>query len=257
MTADDRKQLPILLTGATGAIGRQIALKLAKTEPYLILACRSEKKFDKLLDDIQRINKTVRIDFLKLDLASEDSVKHAARLIKDTPLRAIINNAGIMCRHYTVTADGHETTMAVNYHNTKILNENLLRNLVDSDAPIVFTTSLTRFMPPYTDKLPDEVSERQFGQLSTYALSKKLITRYAGELAQRGYHANCADPGIVNTGMIRMDRWFDRLADIFFRPFIRTPRQGAESTFRALHSEESGLIFCRKAIHKIKLAKKN
>jgi NAD(P)-dependent dehydrogenase (short-subunit alcohol dehydrogenase family) len=156
-----------------------------------------------------------------------------------------------MCRHYSLTEDGYEMTLAVNYHNTKTLNENLLHNLVDRNAPIVFTTSLTRFMPPYSDKLPEKVNKQNFGQLSTYALSKKLITRYAGELAQRGYHANCADPGVVNTGIIRMDRWFDSLADIFFRPLIRTPRQGAESTFRALYSEESGLIYCRKAIHKI------
>ena len=44
----------------------------------------------------------------------------------------------------------------------------------------------------------------------------------------------CADPGVVNTGMISMHRWFDCLADIFFRPFISTPAQGARPMLRAL-----------------------
>ena len=38
-----------------------------------------------------------------------------------------------------------------------------------------------------------------------------------------------ADPGIVSTDIITMHQWFDPLTDIFFRPFIRTPMQGAST----------------------------
>jgi len=37
-----------------------------------------------------------------------------------------------------------------------------------------------------------------------------------------------------------MDEWFDPLTDIFFRPFIRTPRQGAETAIRLLLDEQFG-----------------
>ena len=54
---------------------------------------------------------------------------------------------------------------------------------------------------------------------------------------------NCADPGIVDSSMIHMDRWFDPIADVVFRPLIRTPRNGAVPALRALFSGETGRIF--------------
>ena len=53
----------------------------------------------------------------------------------------------------------------------------------------------------------------------------------------------CADPGIVNTNMITLNRWFDRIADVVFRPMISSPSEGAQSTLKALEATESGLIF--------------
>ena len=48
-------------------------------------------------------------------------------------------------------------------------------------------------------------------------------------MEERGITVNAADPGIVSTDIITMHQWFDPLTDIFFRPFIRTPMQGAST----------------------------
>ena len=37
-----------------------------------------------------------------------------------------------------------------------------------------------------------------------------------------------------------MHMWFDPLTDIFFRPFIRTPRQGAATAISLLLDEDAG-----------------
>ena len=62
------------------------------------------------------------------------------------------------------------------------------------------------------------------------------------ELAKRtkvaGISVNAADPGVVSTPIIRMKAWFDPLTDIFFRPFIRTPRQGAKTAIGLLLDED-------------------
>ena len=42
-----------------------------------------------------------------------------------------------------------------------------------------------------------------------------------------------ADPGVVNTGIITQHRWYDPLADVFFRPFIKSPEKGSIPLYRA------------------------
>lgn len=37
----------------------------------------------------------------------------------------------------------------------------------------------------------------------------------AVKAAEYGIRVNCCDPGVVNSGMITMHRWYDPLADIF------------------------------------------
>ena len=144
-------------------------------------------------------------------------------------------------------------TMIVNYYNTRLLVE-LLKYRVEMNGVIVFTTSLTRFLHRRKD-YELKFSDKEFSQLGTYGRSKRMITEYARGLAddmkQKRVRVNCADPGIVDTGMISMQRWYDPIADVLFRPFIRSPRQGAEPALRATFAEASGKIYCRRRIHEI------
>ena len=57
-----------------------------------------------------------------------------------------------------------------------------------------------------------------------------------------------ADPGIVSTDIITMHMWFDPLTDILFRPFIRTPRQGAATAVHLLLDEDgkAGYLQCHR-----------
>ncbi len=254
-----------LLTGATGAIGREIAEALAAEKKPLILACRNMQKAEELCDYLRAKYGYTQYGYdciftCELDLADEDSVRKAASSFGGTfrSLAAIINNAGIMNRTYRTDSKGRELTMAVNYYNTRLFNELILKNTYVER--VVFTTSLTRFMGRRRC-YSLEVTEKNFSQLGTYGLSKKAITDYAVELAKRykdrNTKVNCADPGIVDTGMISMHRWFDPIADICFRPFIRSPRQGAEPTLRALRTNLTGRIFCRFRIRKRRIFRKS
>ena len=56
-------------------------------------------------------------------------------------------------------------------------------------------------------------------------------------LREKGITVNAADPGIVSTNIITMHQWFDPLTDLFFRPFIRTPKQGASTAVGLLLDE--------------------
>ena len=59
--------------------------------------------------------------------------------------------------------------------------------------------------------------------------SEELHRRYGDRIT-----VHVTDPGIVNSRILHMDRWFDPLADILFRPFCKTPKQGAKPAVNAL-----------------------
>ena len=185
------------------------------------------------------------ISVLKLDLASFEGVRSFVADLKELnrPVAALINNAGVMTRDSRITTDGFEQTVQVNYLSTALLSI-ITAPLIEIVGRIVFTTSLTRLMSRIPEQFP---YESNFSQLGTYSRSKLAITLFAVYLTTvlktSGILVECADPGIVNTNMITLNRWFDRIADVVFRPIISTPSEGAQSTLKALEASESGLIF--------------
>lgn len=243
--------LPVIVTGATGGIGKEIVRAIALLRHPMILPCRNEKKFSVLASEIRNEIPGIELSYIPLDLNDSRSVKEAIGKLAGKKLAGVVNNAGIMCRYYSVSPDGPETTLNVNYFNTMLFNNAILPQ-VEEGGGVVFTTSITRKFVA-KDDTADSVNEHTFGQLKTYALSKKLIADYALNLAdeagRRGVRVNCCDPGIVNSGMITMHRWYDPLANIFFRPFIRTARNGAVPAMRALLSSHSGRIYTLRGEH--------
>ena len=241
--------LPVIVTGASGSIGREICRALARLGVPVIMACRSEARYAQTYGELLREFPAFDAVFLPLDLNMSSSVTEAVNRLKGVRLAGIINNAGTMERHFSLSADGPETTMNVNYHNTRLLNQLLLPQIAPGGS-VVFTTSLTRRRLG-TRHLPATVTEESFGQLRSYSLSKAWITRFAAGFASEGkkcgVRVNCADPGVVDSSMIRMDRWFDPIADIVFRPLIRTPRNGAVPALRALLSDETSRIYTLRA----------
>lgn len=243
--------LPIVITGSTGGIGKEIVRAVARLGLPMILPCRSENKFNTLGREIIDEFPHAELHYLPLDLNDSQSVDAVLASLAGKPLAGVINNAGIMCRRYSISPDGIETTLNVNYFNTARFSDALLPQIARGGA-MVFTTSITRLLVPgHADAA--SVNRHTFGQLKTYALSKKLITDHALSLAPaaaaRGVRINCCDPGVVDSGMIKMNRWYDPLADIFFRPLIRSPRRGAMPAVRALLSPLSARIFTLRRIH--------
>lgn len=236
--------MSILITGATGAIGYGITLKLSDRDYEFIIACRDLSKGKILAGDLA-YDFGLKAEVIHLDLSSSESVLKVVSDLGSTKIQGIINNAGVMNGSFKLDPDGYEDTLNVNYHNTRLLTEKLIPNIEPGGA-IVFTTSATRHWYPF-QKLRENVSEKEFGRLKTYALSKKLITRYALQLAarlkERQIRVNCADPGVVDTPMLKMNKWFDPLTDKFFRPLCLNSFKAANVGVRAFLSPETGKIY--------------
>lgn len=235
-----------IITGAGGSIGQAITRAIAQEGRNVIMACRNINKDMPLC---QQLNDECpgTVSIMELDLASLDSVTAFAHRLQqeNITVEALINNAGVMCKDYSTTSDGYETTVGVNFIGTYLLTH-LLLPLMKEKGSITFTTSLTRYIGKIDHSFFEPISHN-YGRFKAYSQSKLATTILTAHLAQQlapcNIYVNAADPGIVNTGMIHMDAWFDPIADHCFRPFISSPEKGAVSALSASASNVTGMIF--------------
>lgn len=243
-----------ILTGATGGIGSAIADALVKRGVgQVILACRDTARADALASRLKEAHQSSPTELrpIRIDLGNMASVRQFAKtVIRDCPqLTALVNNAGTMPSRVTLSDDGIECATATNLVSTALLTSLLIPHMADGGA-IVMTTSMTRRIVRLR---PDWLTHAAtyhgpLRRFKTYGRSKLMLTHYAAELARqlapRHIRVNCADPGIVDSGILKMDNLvIDRLADIFFRPLISTTSEGANAALSALDSPQTSRIF--------------
>ncbi len=238
----------IIVTGATGAMGSAAVRALAERGHAVVMACRNPDKAAAVRERILADQPAADLTFARLDLSSQDSIHAFVAKLGGGPISALFNNAGVISRAYGQTPDGLEQTFAVNYFGPVLLTRLLLPRL-EPDARIVNMVSLTcRFVRISEQSIFPE--EKDFSQLGTYACSKLALLHFSQELSRRNpsLRINLADPGIVNSDMISLGRWFDPLANMLFRPFCKSPARGVRPALAALASDERDRYFVGKRV---------
>ena len=233
----------VIVTGASGAMGEAITRSLAWQGFHVVMACRNLEKAEVVRSGIMSAIPKAEIEIRRLDLSSLASVREFVEGLEGEPVTALLNNAGVISRGYSLTSDGIENTFAVNYFGPAFLTLSLLP-LMPPDARIVNVVSLTCKLVKVLEKSLFPKKD-DFSQLGTYARSKLSLLRFSQELARRNpsLKVNLSDPGIVGTDMIRMGKWFDPLADALFRPLCKSPEKGAKPALAAITSDLSGKYY--------------
>ena len=244
-----------IITGADGGMGTEITRAVAMAGYHVIMLCytafRGEERRSQLILD----TKNEDIEVMQVDLSSMDNIVEVAQRIsaKETSVDLLMNNAGTMRTHFSQTEDGFEYTVAVNYLAPFLLTHRLLP-LMHAGTRIVNMVSCTYAIGKIGPHFFTHGKEGSFWRIPIYSNTKLALwlftCRLARKLKDKGITVNAADPGIVSTNIISMDMWFDPLTDVLFRPFIRTPRQGADTAIRLLLEPDlegvTGQMFARK-----------
>lgn len=235
-----------IITGADGGMGMEITRAVAMAGYRIIMACRSPQAAEPKRQLLIRETGNSCIEVKEINLASLSSVSSFANEILEQgePLSLLMNNAGTMETKRRITEDGLEQTVAVNYVGPYLLTRKLLP-LMGEGSRIVNMVSCTYSIGKID--FPDfflRGKKGSFWRIPIYSNTKLALSLFTIDLANRvkdkGIIVNAADPGIVSTNIITMHMWFDPLTDILFRPFIRTPRQGAATAISLLLDEEAG-----------------
>lgn len=232
-----------IITGADGGMGYEETKAVALQGYHTIMACycpkQAEEKRDKLIAETGNKN----IEILGIDLANLSSVRAFADHVKMQIdyLDLLMNNAGTMETGLHTTVDGLERTVSVNYVGPYLLTR-LLTPLMGKGSRIVNMASCVYCIGKlHFPAFFLQGKKGSFWRIPVYSNTKLAITLFtldlANKLKEKGIAVNAADPGVVNTEIIRMQMFFDPLTDLIFRPCIRTPRQGADTAIRLLLDE--------------------
>lgn len=233
-----------IITGAGTGMGFEEAKAVAGKGFHTIMACHHPEAAEERRQAIVKATGNEHVEVVGIDLANLSSVRRFADQIKVRfqHLDLLMNNAGTLETGLHITQDNMERSVQVNYVGPYLLTR-LLLPLMGEGSRIVNMVSLTYRVGSLD--FPDFFQRGRkgsFWRIPIYSNSKLALTLFTFDLAARlrdkGITVNAADPGIVSTDIIRMHNFIDPLTDIFFRPFIRTPRQGADTAIRLLLDED-------------------
>ncbi|CAH2052711.1 unnamed protein product, partial [Iphiclides podalirius] len=245
----------VVVTGASGGIGYETALELARRGAKVIVACRDEERGKMAVRQIVRETRNIHVRFIRLDLASLKSVRGFVEEFKRTEakLDVLINNAGAICPRRTMTVDGIVKDMQINHFGPFLLTV-LLVPMLRRSAPsrVVVVSSAVHRIGRVRDV--NDISE---GYFQAYANSKLCNVLFSNELARRlaggGVTANSLNPGQANTALYRSSSALEALRSLALGAFFRSAREAAQTAVYLAVADEcadaSGGYFeeCREA----------
>jgi retinol dehydrogenase 14 len=254
----------VLITGGTSGIGNATAVAMAAMGANVAIVGRNQERGEAAVEEIKAQSHNESVELMLADLSVQAEVRRLAEefLERYDRLDVLVNNAGLVQSKRTETPDGIETTLAIN-HLAPFLLTNLLLGCLEQSAPSRVITVSSEAQRWGTMDFEDMQSRRKYRGFPVYGMTKLANIMFTYELAERldgtDVSANCLHPGSVGTNFGQNNR--DAMALFFrtFKPFMRSPEQGADTLIWLASSPEvdgvSGKYFSdRKEIEAKKVA---
>ena len=223
-----------LITGGTSGIGKATAVALAAMGANVIVVGRNPERGEAAVEEIKAQSHSGSVELMLADLSVQAEVRKLAEefLGSHDRLDVLANNAGLVQSNRTETPDGIETTLAINHLAPFLLTNLLIERLEQSPPSRVITVSSEAQRWGNMD-FEDLQSRRKYRGFPVYGMTKLANIMFTFELAERlggtGVSANCLHPGSVGTNFGQNNRGAMALFFKTFKPFMRSPEQGADT----------------------------
>ncbi len=203
----------VLVTGATGGLGLQVATVLASRGALVLVGSRSRQRGEAALRQVAAAATGAAPQLVDLDLASLTSVSTAASDIRDRTgdrLDLLVNNGGVMAPPLTFSTDGFEVQWATNVVGAAALTWQLLPALEACAGSRVVFVSSTRHTSGHLDeaRVRADLRGEQYRGFDYYGRTKLADLLLSHELEHRFRERGAATisvaahPGFTATGIV-------------------------------------------------------
>jgi len=200
------KGAKILVTGATGGVGLEIAKELARDGYGVVLCGRSEGKAAAAAKTVKRRAKSA-VSTQVFDLESLTATRAAAAALKKEhpDLKGLVLNAGCWPTTLRLTEDELEAGLQANHLSHFLLATELLEELPLERVVAVSSSAHASTKRDAIDLEDTLWTERAFDPLEAYSATKLANALFARELPKRfpGTLAVSAHPGVIGTDLFR------------------------------------------------------
>jgi len=234
-----------IVTGATSGLGLETAKGLAAQGWDLALACRDDRKAKAVADQILSAYQSIMAETLHLDLASLQSIRGFADELSRRHQRIdlLVNNAGVYCDTRSLTAEGFEMTIGVNFLGTVALTRHVVPLMTDHGGSGARIVNVASAAAAYGRLRPGDgmFVEARHG-FRGYAASKLALVLFthdlALELAGTGVTVNAVHPGDAATNIWRGQSLLMKAVGPLMKRWLRSPAEAAQAIIRAATAPE-------------------
>lgn len=197
----------VVITGATGGIGEQLCLYLAKLNANLILACRQNNKADNLIKRILIDYPNAKVKTLPLELTDFVSINNFIKKVEKVKIDYFIHNAGIYNVKRKETSAEIDNIFQVNFAAPYYITKELLTHFRKCKTKVIATSSLAH---NYSKIDASDIEFRTRKKASiVYGNSKRFLTFALFELFKTETETTLAitHPGVTLTNITNHYHW--------------------------------------------------
>jgi len=256
--SDDVTGKVVVVTGATGGIGREIAFGLIRHGATVLIGARNAQRGAATRTAIVgEVDCAERVHVLPLDVADLTSVRaFAAEIrVRFQTVHVLVNNAGAWFTERRESRDGIELTLATNVVGPHLLTDLLTAPLTNAKSGRVVNIVSSITGDYDADDLQFQV--RPYDGFTAYKQSKQALTMLtwgaADRLAPAQITANAVEPGFVRTDLNRNAHGLRAATiNLFSRLIAVPPDKGADSplwaTLSADLNEVTGKLIAKRHV---------
>lgn len=222
-----------LVTGASGGLGRHIALEAAKAGATVTAAARSAQKLAQVVAD----GKAMGISSLDTAVCDFSLQSDTARLVSELAasgrkIDVLVNNVGVLNDDHSLTTEGRESTFTINFLSHYLLTEGLIRRGVLAGAhPLVINmTSGGGYNVPLSTAMLNMVDPKTFNGTAAYGFHKRgqmvLNEYWRSKYGPQGIAFYVMHPGWADTDGVK--RSLPRFRKIL-KSVLRDSASGADT----------------------------